>query len=74
MFFFLDRNDRFLKSMHSQLADYFLGMWGGGKCKPFEYSYQQIHKFKVPDSGDVADRKVPKQPMNFTDKNGEIIR
>lgn len=47
--------------IHSMLADYYLGTWGGGKLKPIKetgpLSYQYGSK--------GADRKVPLQPLHF---------
>ncbi len=38
------RNINFLNEIHSNLADYFLGIWGG-KSKPFVYSELQRQRF-----------------------------
>ena len=39
------RNLNFLSEIHSQLSEYFLGIWGGRE-KPFEYSELQKTRFK----------------------------
>ena len=40
-------NINFLNELHSQLADYFLGIWGGGVEKPFECSDLQKSRFPL---------------------------
>ena len=42
-----DRNINFLNELHSQLADYFLGIWGGGVKKPYELSDAQKYRFPL---------------------------
>jgi len=50
--------------IHTSLAHYFLGTWGGGKCKPFRYSAMQMALMSIDGKeNDVADRKVPLQPL-----------
>ena len=50
--------------IHTYLAHYFLGMWGGGKCKPFSYSAVQLALMSIHGKvNDVADRKVPLQQL-----------
>lgn len=51
--------------IHSILADYFMGTWGGGKQKPFTYSPFLISRLELKDSSGKADRKVPLQPLSF---------
>ena len=51
------RNLNFVAEMHSCLADYFLGLWGG-KPKPFEYSDLQRSRFFLEDKTGESDRKV----------------
>ena len=48
--------------IHTLLAHYWLGTWGGGKCKPFTYSATQSALIDGKEN-DVADRKVPLQPL-----------
>jgi len=59
---------------HSSIADYFLGIWGGGTPKPFQYTEIQRHRFNLPNKYGEADRKVPLQPLVFTAKDGKISR
>jgi hypothetical protein len=59
---------------HSSIADYFLGIWGGGNPKPFKYTEIQRHRFNLQDKEGAADRKVPLQPLAFTGKDGKISR
>ena len=68
-FIFVAR-DRYLADIghrlyiHTSLAHYFLGTWGGGKCKPFTYSPTQMALMSsIHDKNDLADRKVPLQPL-----------
>ena len=35
----------FAKAIHTNMAEYFLGKWGGGKAKPFEYTEHQRTRF-----------------------------
>ncbi|XP_045465419.1 NACHT and WD repeat domain-containing protein 2 [Harmonia axyridis] len=72
--------ERYFKNMnmatyfHSMIADYFLGIWGGGVPKPFKYTEIQRHRFNLTDKEGVADRKVPVQPLVFYSKDGKISR
>lgn len=59
---------------HSSIADYFLGIWGGGNPKPFMYTEIQRHRFGLKDRNAAADRKVPMQPLVFVGKDGKISR
>lgn len=53
---------------HSQMADYFLGIWAG--CpKPFQFSENQKRMFNLTSTDGEADRKVPAQPLIFTTTN-----
>ena len=69
-FIFVAR-DRYLADIghrlyiHTSLAHYFLGTWGGGKCKPFTYSPTQMALMSSihGKENDLADRKVPLQPL-----------
>ena len=53
---------------HSQLADYFLGVWAG-RPKPFQFSDNQKRMFNLTSTDGEADRKVPAQPLIFTATN-----
>lgn len=71
--------ERYFKNMnmaiyfHSMIADYYLGIWGG-KPKPFKYTEIQRHRFGLTDKEGIADRKVPMQPLVFTNKEGKVTR
>ncbi len=67
------RNVNFLREIHSNIADYFLGIWGG-RSKPFEYSELQRQRFFLDDTKGESDRKVPEQPLYFTDVMGRVVR
>ncbi|CAH0599180.1 unnamed protein product [Chrysodeixis includens] len=68
--------ERYFKNMnmamyfHSMIADYYLGIWGGGTPKPFKYTEIQRHRFNLADREGVADRKVPLQPLVFMSADG----
>lgn len=68
------KNLFFVKELHSNMAEYFLGTYGGGIPKPFEYSELQRQRFHLEDKKSSADRKVPPQPVEFTDSQGKVIR
>jgi hypothetical protein len=56
------------RTYHSQMADYFLGIWGG-RPKPFQFTENQKRMFNLTTTDGEADRKVPAQPLIFTTKN-----
>lgn len=68
--------ERYFKNMnmaiyfHSMIADYYLGIWGGGVPKPFKFTEIQRHRFGLADKEGSADRKVPIQPLVFSSKDG----
>lgn len=72
--------ERYFKNMnmatyfHSSIADYYLGIWGGGRPKPFKFTEIQRHRFGLTDKEGSADRKVPVQPLAFTNQEGIISR
>lgn len=69
------RNLNFVEETHSLLADYFLGVWGGGKEKPFQYTELQRQRFGLESSRGTGDRKVPEQPLHFVHLNaGSVVR
>lgn len=68
------RNLNFVAQMHAQIAEYFMGVWGGGIPKPFEYSEHQRRMFHLSDLKGESDRKVPLQPLAFHDADGKITR
>ena len=51
--------------MHSGLADYFLGLYGGGRPKPFRYTEQQRQRFGLKCKEAAEDRAVPEMPLVF---------
>ncbi|XP_018333645.1 NACHT and WD repeat domain-containing protein 2 [Agrilus planipennis] len=59
---------------HSSIADYYLGIWGGGKPKPFRFTEIQRHRFNLTEKEGAADRKVPVQPLLFLTKEGKVAR
>ncbi|UJR21317.1 hypothetical protein I4U23_024408 [Adineta vaga] len=57
------------RQYHSQMADYFLGIWAG--CpKPFQFTDNQKRMFNLSSTDGEADRKVPAQPLIFTTNKG----
>jgi hypothetical protein len=52
------RNLNFKSAIHHNMAEYFMGLWGGGTPKPFEYSELQRQRFHLADTKGLADRKV----------------
>ncbi|XP_046986255.1 NACHT and WD repeat domain-containing protein 2 [Schistocerca americana] len=72
--------ERYFKNMnmafyfHSSIADYYLGIWGGGNPKPFKYTEIQRHRFNLTEKEGSADRKVPIQPLVFYSKDGNVSR
>lgn len=72
--------ERYFKNMnmaiyfHSMIADYYIGMWGGGVPKPFKYTEIQRHRFNLTDKEGMADRKVPTQPLVYYNKEGVVCR
>jgi hypothetical protein len=61
-------NDEVRRTYHSQMADYFLGIWGG-RPKPFQFSDNQKRMFNLASTDGEADRKVPLQPIIFATNN-----
>jgi WD40 repeat protein len=51
--------------IHSNMADFFLGKWGGGKRKPFKFTEHQMKRLGLDKKESAADRLVPEQPMEF---------
>lgn len=67
------RNLNVLHETHSSMADYFLGIWGGVP-KPFQYTELQCQRFGLESPSGSCDRKVPEQPVFFTDAKGKVTR
>ena len=58
---------------HKMLADYFLGIWGDGKKKPYKHNSQQLNRISINEKSGSADRKVPAQPLKYKcTKSGKI--
>lgn len=55
--------------IHSIMADYFLGKWGGMKSKPFQYEPFIMKRLKRLDPNGSAVRYVPEQPLIFSTFN-----
>jgi hypothetical protein len=60
------------RTYHSQMADYFLGIWAGC-AKPFQFSEHQKRMFNLTSTDGEADRKVPAQPLIFAANNATAI-
>ena len=56
-------NNKHKRYIHSSLADYFRGEWGGGVKKPFSYSTDQVKFLDLKETIGKEDRKVPLQPL-----------
>ena len=41
------KNKNLSHYFHSSIADYFLGIWGGGVPKPFKFTEIQRHRFEI---------------------------
>ena len=67
-------NREIIRHYYTNLSEYFLGLWSGGKLKPYEYTQQQRSKFGISDRIGEADRKVSAQPLVYLDKNGFLSR
>lgn len=75
------RNIHLVRETHSNIADYFQGIWGG-KPKPFEYTTEQVNFFTLNkvsgfnpyETTGERDRQVSTQPFYYKDSDGEIVR
>ncbi|CAH1788936.1 unnamed protein product [Owenia fusiformis] len=67
------RNLNYVAEIHSNIAEFFKGTWAGIP-KPFEYSELQRKRFCLDDKHGESDRKMPPQPLAFTNDEGEIVR
>lgn len=67
------RNVNFKSEIHNHLCEYFLGVWAGGKKKPFEISEEKRHRFGLESTKGETDRKVPLQPFVYKSPTGQII-
>jgi hypothetical protein len=61
-------NDDFKVYIHSQISDYFLGIWANVP-KPYTYTEEQKRMFLLKSLHGEADRKVPPQPEIFVNSN-----
>lgn len=59
--------------MHSQIADYFMGVWANIP-KPYSYTEEQKRMFLLKSMHGEADRKVPAQPEIFFNPNDNTVR
>ncbi|CAF1575600.1 unnamed protein product, partial [Didymodactylos carnosus] len=66
-------NENTRRNYHSQMADYFLGIWAN-RPKPFQFSDQQKRMFNLSSTAGEADRKVPNMPIIFINDNQKIVR
>ena len=60
--------------IHSNIADYFLGIWSGVKRKPFKHPAVLMAKYKFLETDDEACRFVPEQPFKFEQSNSYNLR
>ena len=60
--------------IHSLLADFFLGTYGGGNPKAFRYTEVQRHRFGLKTKEAEADRQVPEMPLAFKSETGGKVR
>uniref|UniRef100_A0AC35UEM1 NACHT domain-containing protein n=1 Tax=Rhabditophanes sp. KR3021 TaxID=114890 RepID=A0AC35UEM1_9BILA len=68
------KNLNHLQQTHSAIADYFLGIWGAGIPKPFNFTDLQRQRFSLYEKEGLADRKVPSQPNVLLAQEGEKTR
>ena len=59
--------------IHSQISDYFLGVWANVP-KPFMYTQEQKRMFMLRSLAGEADRKVPPQPEIYFNQNDDSVR
>ena len=56
------------------MSEFFLGKWGGGNPKPFNFTEIQKHRFGLKSKDSEADRQVPAMPLVFISKDGKSSR
>lgn len=66
-------NPEFKKYVHSQIADYFMGIWANTP-KPYSYTEEQKRMFMLKSLHGEADRKVPAQPEIFINPTDMSVR
>ena len=62
--------DEFHTTLHSRVADYFIGRWHGKK-KPYTYNAYLMGKLGLASPHSAADRKVAPQPLIYTSDEQE---
>ena len=62
------------KYFHGMMSDYFIGRWGGGNPKPFQFTEIQKHRFGLKSKHSEADRQCPAMPLVFYNKQGVLTR
>ena len=68
------KDQEFSRYISSLLVEYFSGVWGKGKEKPFKYTESQVKRFALNTADSKADRKVPAQPFIFRGSGDGDIR
>ena len=67
------RNEETIFIIHANMAEYFMGVWGGGRKKPFTYSAFIKSRLALTVDDGEEDRDVPSQPLELRrGKNGTI--
>ena len=66
-------DDNYIKKIHSNMADYYLGVWGGGKPKPFVYTDRMMRRLSISVAESEADRMVPEQPLRWYDESKKTV-
>ncbi|CAF0730783.1 unnamed protein product [Brachionus calyciflorus] len=66
-------NQKFKAYVHSQIADYFMGVWANVP-KPYSYTEEQKRMFLLKSMHGEADRKVPAQPEIFYNPIDNSVR
>ena len=67
------RNEDTVINIHGHMAEYFMGVWGGGRKKPFTYSAFIKSRLALTVDDGEEDRNVPKQPLELRWGNNGTI-
>ena len=67
------RNEETIETIHANMAEYFMGVWGGGKKKPFKYSEFIKCRLALTANDGEEDRNVSKQPLVLRRGNNGTI-
>ena len=67
------RNVETIETIHANMAEYFMGVWGGGKKKPFKYSEFIKCRLALTANDGEEDRNVPNQPLVLRRGNNGTI-